>query len=81
VTDQELKEEAHSDVAVAIAEKFLCQPRDMPWEDRCDELATAAIQALQIFFQLHRGRGVKRGVNAQRGASRVGCCQSLSGAI
>jgi hypothetical protein len=47
-------DEAHSAVAIGIAEKFLTQPRDMTWEDRTDELATAAIEAMQVFIQLRR---------------------------
>jgi hypothetical protein len=46
--------EAHSAVSVGIAERFLLQPRDMTWEDRCDELAAAAIEAMQLFIQAQR---------------------------
>jgi hypothetical protein len=54
----DLSSDAHSAVAVAIAERFTCQPRDMTWEERCDELATAAIEAMQIFIQMNRGDGL-----------------------
>jgi len=34
------------DLAVAIAECFMCQPKEMPYEDRADELAEAVIAYL-----------------------------------
>lgn len=47
-------DDAHSAVAVGLAERFLEQPADMAWEQRCDELATAAIEAMQIFISVRR---------------------------
>lgn len=47
-------DEAHSAVSVGIAERFLVQPRDMAWEQRCDELASAAIEAMQLHIQAVR---------------------------
>ncbi|HYI40009.1 MAG TPA: hypothetical protein VE053_06795 [Allosphingosinicella sp.] len=47
-------DEAHSAVSVGIAERYLCQSPDMTWEERCDELATAAIEAMQLFIQGQR---------------------------
>ena len=40
----------HDDIAVAIAEVYLCQPRDMTWEDRSEQLATAALSAALPHF-------------------------------
>lgn len=48
--------EAHIAVATAIAECFLCQPKEMAWEQRCEELATAAIEGLQLHFDYIRTR-------------------------
>jgi hypothetical protein len=47
-------DEAHAAVSVGIAERFLVQPREMAWEQRCDELATAAIEAMQLHIQARR---------------------------
>ena len=48
------RDEAHMAVAIAIAERLLCQPRDMAWEQKCDELASAAIEGLQLHFEYLR---------------------------
>jgi hypothetical protein len=47
-------EDAHTAVSVGIAERFLIQPAHMPWESRCDELASDAIEAMQLFIQTQR---------------------------
>ena len=49
-----MDEDAHGAVAEGIAERFLLQPHSMAWEQRCDELATAAIEAMQMFISFRR---------------------------
>jgi hypothetical protein len=61
VTEAELKSEAHSAVAIGIAECFLQQPHSMAWEERTDQLATAAIEAMQLFISMHQGTLVTLG--------------------
>lgn len=46
--DRASPEAVRDNVALAIAECFLCQPKDMTWEDRSDELADAAIRAMEL---------------------------------
>lgn len=53
---EDIFEEAHSAVAIGIAERFTVQPHSMAWEQRCDELATAAIEAMQLFISMRSTR-------------------------
>lgn len=44
MTDREkiAREDQFHDLSVALAEAFLCQPKDMTWEDATEQLARAA---------------------------------------
>ena len=38
--------EVREAIGMAIANKFLCQSKEMPWEDRSDQLAAVAVEAM-----------------------------------
>jgi len=63
--EQELREM----LAVDLADRFLCQPKDMAWEDRSDELADTAMTTFRVFAQILRDR---RAAAVEQGAHLAG---------
>jgi len=39
----DITEELLDEIQVQIAETFLCQPKEMPWEDRTEQIAQALL--------------------------------------